>query len=352
MTSPVYFYDFHYFWTAGRVALQGQNPYDLSLFSKVLYSTGWPINEGFHGTPYPPFVIAFYSLFAALPFESSAAIWMTLQCLAAMAGVRLCLEALPQHQKLSFGKALFVALLFPPFYSTLINGQVNFLMLLGVLYLTEGLEKKRAISATLGLLLTLIKPHLFGGLYLAAGLVAMRERNTRFIVLAPLAVLLAAGISELAFPGIWASYLQSTADNLPSHAALPGTALSQVIQYYLDFQPACLIFAAFFWLAALGLAIRVKRRGKNFWSLVNLLSICGTPYLWSHTLIVVLPSYLRWAAGLIHSSERKSLYLFAAIGLLGLPDLLRPVRLSWTLAIVPLLLLWYENRAGAEKSSS
>jgi hypothetical protein len=149
------FNDFHSYWLAGRLLLEGRSPYDLEAMRALGQSEGLQFDLG-TGYSYPlPFAFLM-TPFAALPFGMAALLFSLLSALAFSGLVAWWLVRF--HPGSSRGRLLGAAALagaFPPVGGTLAFGQANLVVLLplaiGLALIVRGTASARPGGVFLGL---------------------------------------------------------------------------------------------------------------------------------------------------------------------------------------------------------
>jgi hypothetical protein len=120
--------DFHSYWYAGRLLAAGGSPYDLGALRDLAAREGDTFMVG-TGFSYPlPFAFAMLP-FAALPFGSAVAIFNAISL--AVFGLAVALWLVQVHpfaSRRSLGIAALLAGAFPPVTGSVLNGQVNLLV--------------------------------------------------------------------------------------------------------------------------------------------------------------------------------------------------------------------------------
>ena len=128
--------DFHDYWLAGRLILQGHSPYDMAALQALAQSEHLSFTLG-GGYSYPlPFAVAMVPL-AALPFGLALATFNAISLAAFGLTVAVWVGWAHGPAAASARRRLFVALaagLYPPVYGTVVTGQANLILfpLLGV----------------------------------------------------------------------------------------------------------------------------------------------------------------------------------------------------------------------------
>jgi hypothetical protein len=355
MSTPdfIWFYDLHFLWAAGKVALEGGNPYELSSYAAAVRESSLPLSEQIQPFPHPPWTLLFYAVLASFSFQSASTLMAVINIVLAGYAFSLCSDLIKFNTSKQRIFCIFALILFPPFYSTLINGQINLILWIGLLLFISR-EKDSPFLASLGLVLTLFKPHILMPLYLACAIFAFSRRSYR-LVLYGLSLTLSLVLStELIFPGLWLNYFRSL-DILSQHLNMPGTSVNQILYTYLNVKHAALLTSTLSLLLVIFLTLQVDFKQRIPWELFISISLLGTPYLWSHSFIMLGSTYLWIVAKSFTNSERITLYSITLLALLGIFDLLQPITFAWFFALLPLIatfIEWCRWRSGSPTANS
>ena len=329
--------DFLAYWAAGQQLAHHANPYDSVEVLRIEHAAGY---RGDHPLVMrnPP-----TALFLAFPLgfvsaRTGAILWSLVLIAVLMGSVRLLwiMQGRPAD------RLHLISYVFPPAMACLLAGQVGILLLFGaVLFLY--LLPSRPYLAGSGLLLCLMKPHLF--LPLGAALLGWMVMRRAHKVAIGFAIALGAALA-VAFmldPRVWGDYWQLGRTAGIENEFVP--VLSTVVRIALDrhaawlqFIPAlfgCLWALHYFWV----------RRERWSWSehgpLLILVSMMVAPYAWFTDETVLLPAIL---FGLYRASDAgRSLLPFGCIAGVALMEVIAGVPLNsgfylWT---APAWLLWY-----------
>lgn len=202
--------DFFCFWTAARLVISGEDPYDESVWSAATAGTIVDRSGRERTSPcpgrsgYPLTTSVALAPFGALPLASAATLWQALLIGAALCGTVLIWRAFAIG---AAGTGLFSTLVFAsqPFAFTLITAQFGGL-LLGLVGIALALESTRPRSAGAVFALWALKPHVVA---LALVAVPMRWllRGPRAAVvgamLAGVALLVVSLVMRPAWPTSW-----------------------------------------------------------------------------------------------------------------------------------------------------
>ncbi len=131
---PEVFNDFHSYWYAGRLLAEGSSPYDLQALRDLAARQGDAFVLG-TGYSYPlPFAILMVPI-AALPFDVAVVLFTIASLIAFGATVAMWLERFhPAAATARLRPAAFLCGAFPPVVGSVINGQVNLIVLAAVAF--------------------------------------------------------------------------------------------------------------------------------------------------------------------------------------------------------------------------
>ena len=151
--------DFHDYWLAGRLILQGHSPYDMAALQSLAQSEHLSFTLG-GGYSYPlPFALAMVPL-ATLPFGLALAAFNAISLAAFGLTVAIWVEWAHGRSNASWRRRLVLALgagVYPPVYGTVVMGQANLILFpllgLGVALALDGTTVARRFwgGALLGL---------------------------------------------------------------------------------------------------------------------------------------------------------------------------------------------------------
>ena len=315
MSSTVIFpYDLYYIFAAGKVLLEGGNPYDPATYSAALYAIGWPLTEGVQVITQPPFYLWIYALLALLPFTAAVPVWLLANAL----GMFFCFRFV-EHDKpfrkdnLGRDNFIFAMLLFPPVIFNIQNGQVNFIALIGLVGFLHFWRTKRDVLTGACLALSLFKPHLLIAFYAYFGFEILRER--RFLIPITAVLLMAAGVAMtfLLSPISIAGYgvHVKTIVGYEFYGASPVQSLATLTGFQLLRPLALLLVCSYALYDFLRRGFSVER-AVYFYIPLSLLT---APYMWAHSLILLVYSYRLLLEKLFISYPRAAKPIILLFGL-------------------------------------
>jgi hypothetical protein len=315
--------DFAEYWTAGRLNLHGDNPYDPEklLAEQQLIE---PNRREALMMWNPPPALALYMPLGLFPFRLAGLLWVGIQLLSVMLACDLLWRQYsPQGKR---WPAHAIGVMFVGTWWLVSFGQNSGFLLLGLAGYLHFTQKDRPLAAGACAALTALKPHLllgFGVLLLAEAV----SRKGRLTLLSGVSVIaLSLGIAVLANPEVIGEYLKATSTPVPGAIPLYGWKLP-VPSYWLRVGIAGNDLSQNFWIqfvpAALGCAALLLWRflsGEEWnwpralpW--VVAISVLTAPYGWIFDFTVLLVPAI-WAASRLVNSQSWSLLGVFLIGLL------------------------------------
>ena len=293
--------DYIEYWSAGKLFVQGANPYSEPLILALEKSRGLTPDAPLVmlNPPWALFMVAPLGFFPALP---ALVLWVLATVGSVLASI-LALKVPPQYRTLAF--------LFAPVLTTFTMEQSSPFLLLGFCLFLR-LHQQRPFLAGASLLLMSIKPHLFL-VFWAVLLVDCLYRH-RFAILAGLASALACAsvFATLVSPHVWLNYFALTHKvALDQHSFISLPILFQSLIgpkiKWLALVPACV---AIVWGLAYYWAKRAVWEWKRHGMPVMMVTILTSPYGWISDEVVLLPSVI-FAA--LSSPRRFSLEILTVL---------------------------------------
>ena len=340
MSPPILGYDFYHLWAAGRATLEGSDPYSVAAIKPIMATLGWQPDEVVFGFLHPPWTLWLFALFALLPFQLSLIIWLALTVVALIACLWWCLDKiqiLAPNAALRSQDVIFAAICFPPFFSTLMRGQTNHLLILGVLLAVILLEGGSALAAGVVFSLALVKPQFVIGPGIILLVRYASGLRIKFALGVGLGLAIQALISMALFPSAFAAFniaLQSVGS---AALMLPGASLRQAIL------PTGIDLGNWPFIICTGLSLvaALSRQIPNLSALgISVALAClGAPYAWPHSLLLLFPFYLTLLDGIWRRSSLAGTALVVGFAFIGVLDLLRPALLAAFFLLLPLAVL-------------
>jgi hypothetical protein len=150
--------NFAYFWMAGHMTLNGENPYDQTqyLARHDIHEITWRPNKIF---PYPLPLVIFFVPLGFLPLETAYWLWKMITLLITAAAVLTVLHQWTGQAQRRLFIPLFIGIFFfGPVYLTLRSGSIGAFSLLAVLIAVLFFQRGDSFYAGLFLSLTILKP--------------------------------------------------------------------------------------------------------------------------------------------------------------------------------------------------
>jgi hypothetical protein len=173
--------NFTFFWLAGRMILEGENPYDESqyLAGHETYGIKWQPNKIF---PYPLPLAVFCIPLGLLSLPTAYITWQVITLLSVAGTIFILLnhwqESAPRRLLVPIFAAMFF---FGPLYLTLHTGSIGVLALLAVAGAILLFEKDKSLLAGVVLSLTMLKPPQGVTILLLAGIWFLARRDWKAI---------------------------------------------------------------------------------------------------------------------------------------------------------------------------
>jgi len=289
--------DFVAYWSAARLLLNGQDPYDPDALLVLQRTVGWQRDEPMQMF-YPPWGLAALLPLGMLPYPLGRLIWLLLN----LAIVFGCCDALwrlyggsPHLRWLAW----LLGISFAPTLVLLKTGQVSGLMLLGVTAFLSLAQRSRWAPAGAATALIAIKPQVIYLFWASLPIWCVRERLWRVLAGGAAAGAVLTAVALALDADVFSQFLSGTqpfywaTPTIASVLRLLARAISGHDAPHLAFAPA---LAGLAWIAASWRS----RAGSWRWSdevpLLAFASALTTPYAWSFDWVLLLPGMMQVAA--------------------------------------------------------
>jgi len=336
-------YDFYYLWSAGNLCRLGLDPFDKSLLTEQLLAIGWPAGEGIQAITHFPYVFWLYYLFSFLPFEIAQFVWVGFTTFGYLAIFKLILRLVSKLQNNKSvrlrGSFIFVIALFPPGWIDIIYGQINWIILLALLLSVSELKNLRSLKAGLLLSLTACKPHLLLPVYAALFTSELRQRKLMLVIGFFVGLVFQAALVATLAPQIYSQYFAHFSSTMSEARLLVGASLSQILTNISGSPLMSAILAISGILIGIIWGMRNKEINRSFFSFLLPISLVGAPYVWTHSLVLLLPAYALAVFHLINKSEKFTLLFCSLISALAFGTIFR-ADLAKYWALLPLICLF------------
>jgi hypothetical protein len=289
----VFGYDTFYLWTTGFLARHGRDFYDQNQLAAIMYQLGWPKDEYAHGALMPPWGSWLWALLALFPFQIARVVWLcVILAVIPWAQVRILklMEAAPKS--VWAPSTLALVFLYPWYWSNAYWGQYNFMLLIAFAFFVSNALRGQAFVAGLALSLSLFKVNLCMALYAYVAGVAVREKKPALLSGFLSGALLQLLCGELLVPGITWSYFAHAP--FASGLSLPGASIAQSLQSIWGIRtelPLLMAGSA----CAFYYGVVAPLSPSRFFLVLVPLSMLITPYMWSHALLLLFPTYVMLA---------------------------------------------------------
>jgi hypothetical protein len=323
--------DFIGYWSAGRIFLDGGNPYGQAELQEVQRSAGRiaPTLEFWN----PPWAFWLFLPFSLLNLWTARVVWICLEAILLLKTVHW-LWIFLGGPKSDWCIACLALALYVPTIQTLLFAQITPFVLVGLAGFIWALERKNDLLAGLFSILIAAKPHIAYAFWILFLCFCIRNRKLKLFTSVAVFLVTSILILFLYNPNI----LLGIAGVILEHrqfkwiTATPGFSLRMALgleHVWLQALPTVLgaLYVIFFW-----------RYGPLFsWkdslSPILLLSAATAVYLWPHDCIILLPAIIQilvWIRAAPHT-------FWWLLALLAVVDILIPLVPPWRL----LYLAWW-----------
>lgn len=309
------------YWTAGRLLVHRQNPYDAGTVLRLEQEQGY--------TDAKPLVLRTppWSLFVVLPLGLVGAFWAWVAWIVVLLAslvisLRLCWK-MYGHGGAPPSVFWFVGYLFAPVPACLVAGQIGLILLLGIA-LFLWLEREHPFWAGAAMVLPFAKPHLLALVWMVLAFWVISKKRWSVTAGFAAALIAATAVALVFDPHVFQHYRGMLHEAAIGSEFIP--ALSGVLRL--------LFFHRMFWVQFIPLAIAVVwgtsfyARNHSQWQwrrhglALMVVSVLVTPYAWLTDEVVLLPAMLQvvlwvYAAREHFTSWNKAVILvFACLDLL------------------------------------
>lgn len=308
--------DFRAYWSASYLLAHGENFADSAqLFQVEQTQTQWQENWVF-STWNPPWLLAILIPYTWVSFDHAVWLWMLTSILlvfvCSMALWRLyALDA--TNKRWAFLMPL-LAFIFLPTLLALIAGQVNVLVLAGLVGFLFFKSKRLDLMAGAALALTMVKPHL---VYVSLAILlldALTRRNWRVLVGFGAVLIWQSAVVLVLRPTFVFDYTASVSDGnlLAWQTATLGGALDALFGWY---------WSKLMGLVILPLSLVVWWPRRNAWDLyllldvTLLLSMIAAPFGWSYDFIVLIVPLLHMVIWVLNRELDPANSILLLVGL-------------------------------------
>ncbi len=283
------------YWTAGRLLLAHQSPYDTRAVLTLETESGYVKDK--------PLVLRTppWSLFMVLPLGflgplGAWVLWTAISLSSMLIAMRICWTVY-RVEGVTHNLFSLVSYTFAPVPACLVAGQMGLVLLLGLM-LFLWWERDRPFWAGAALILPFAKPHLLSLFWLAVlfWVIVGKRRAVAFGLAA--ALVLATGLALAFDPSVFRHYREMVSEAAISFEFIP--AVSGVLRllffrrfFWIQFIP---MFAGLLWAASFLWRHRENWNWRQHAPILLVASVLTTPYAWLTDEVVLLPAILQAVA--------------------------------------------------------
>jgi Glycosyltransferase family 87 len=283
------------YWTAGRLLVHHQNPYDPARVLELERQQGYGEDK--------PLVLRTppWSLFVVVPLGflnpfSAWILWTSVSLGSLLTAMRLCWriygdDPIPRNLFTLIGYT------FAPVPACLVAGQMGLVLLLGVI-LFLWWESDRPVLAGAALLLPFAKPHLLALFWFALFFWAVVRKKRQIAIGFMVALTSATGLALLFDPHVFQHYREMLYQASIGYEFIP--ALSGVLrllflrrEFWVQFIPMTISLV---WCAWFLIRNQCNWNWRRHGPALLVVSVLTTPYAWLTDEVVLLPAILQAAA--------------------------------------------------------
>ncbi|MBA4187672.1 MAG: hypothetical protein C0467_06590 [Planctomycetaceae bacterium] len=331
--------DFIEYWSAAKLTIDGQNPYDGKLLLPLQKAGGRDEDQAVMMWN-PPWTLAVVFPLGLFPSRVAQLLWLGVNLAATgYSGDRLWRLFGGRADRRWVGWAIaFTAM---PSAFALQSGQISPLLLLGAVLFLECERRRLYFAAGAATVLLAIKPHLAYLVWLAILCDAIAHKRWRILIGGAIAGVVCSAFPLIFVPHVWSQFADAMANRPPEQWQSPtiGTVLRLVIDeklFRLQFVPVLfgLAWFGFYyprWFARWNWAEQLP--------LLLLVSFVTAPYgAWPFDMVLLLPAAM-WLV--IHRCSRLTIAGLVAVNIGCLACNLLETGSFWFLWVSPVVLLLY-----------
>jgi hypothetical protein len=343
--------DFVAFWSAGRLTLANQNPYDPEQLFPLQKEAGRKKPESERSWN-PPWTLVFIMPFSLLQYSIAAKLWLLTQ----LGIVFFCADWL---WRIYSGPtpyrwvAWIVGLFFFPTLYLLQLGQISAMVLLGITGFLHHIKQGKGLIAGFFLLFVAIKPHLLYLFWIALVLWGIKERGWAVLLGMVLVLVAASAVSVGVNHEILGQYLEAS-KNAPEYLSTWATPTFGTVfrilfgmdRTWLQMVPPLLgmLWFFFYWIKH----SKTWEWGKEI-PVLLLGSIVTSFYSWGYDQVVllvpVMQGFIKSFCGFTGRSSFWSIAAYIGINLIAFAFALDLIfsggNAFWFIWLAPSILIWY-----------
>lgn len=337
-------YDFFYLWSAGHIAAMGGNPYDPVLLRQELLALGWPATEGVQGLTHLPYMFWLYYLFSLMSFSVARGVWISTIALGYLGiAAALCRKSVfpfISEKSVACAKVFFLVLVFPALWADILFGQVNILALLGLLALLSDQRTRSPLLSGLVFSLTAVKPHLFLPVYAAVLIFCVRQKELRFLFAAAGGLVLQVVVTWLRVPQVFSYYAQQVSSISSEASVILGASIGQFAAIKLSLPAIRVVLPIIGCGVGAWWGMRMRRVDASFVKIIAPLSLVTAPYVWMHSFVILIPSFLAVMSPYLARFGFRLGALIGVVSALGIGTIFRAdLAVWWSLFPIAVLII-------------
>jgi hypothetical protein len=331
-------YDFYYFYAAGKLFIEGQDPYKTELIRQQMWAIGFSPEELPFGFLYPPYTLWCYTPFSLLPFALAQALWLLFTVLMLFAAIKLITSSNAKLSHFSSENIFLASLLYFPLAKMVLFGQLSFILLAGLEFFIYWKNKGKLFLSGCALSLLLIKPHVVLLFLIFNCILFIKERNWKIFAGIIFGFGLQTAASFMLAPQSFLDFYNSVKIHANSYSSLLTPSLGSILSAMTGIP---MLSLAPLILSVLWMLLTFMFRPKS--PLLNprfiiALSLLSSPYCQSHEFILLIGSYLAFSLNIIERySERVFLFFCIFQFFFFFPTILFP-HYEFLTVIIPLLI--------------
>lgn len=326
--------DLYNYWLLEQLFLSSKNPYDYqSLLAQAAHEHVGPAH-------FPPTVLVFLLPILAWSWETSVTVYL-LSHLCLLGAYIACARQIFVPPCLPLLTLVVATVLFVPVTTTFSMGQWSLLVAFCGYTAIAAEQKQKDWLSGLLLAFATIKPHLGYLLWVAFLLTSLKNKRWKILIGGAVALLFAALISELLFPGIFSLWISSL------HSALGWRSASLIMPIRLAFGtpedpypalPAVIIPLFMIWCTLSYFSYRKERDYFRYTPLLLILSCLSSPYIWQSDYIILLGIYFLVLGGI---SRKSGVTAFLELTLFFSAQLVLSLQLSSSDENIQISIYWF-----------
>ncbi len=337
------------YWAGGKLNLSGQNPYAAQLKEQVQIAAGGQPSSQYPIAIFlnPPWTLPLVMPFSLISYPISRIIWLLFSITCLVLGATYLWRYYDGPAKENW-LAWVAVILFAPTISLLEDGQIAFLLLLGLVgFLYFCISRGNDWAGGAALALVSIKPQVIYLIWIAILFWVIKQRRWTVIVSCLLTMAALTAIAMLFNPHVISQYLAMMQTSYLPELATPtiGAYLRffwlGVDKFWLQFIPPLAggIWFLYYWL---------KYRNSWSWALalpiLLLVSQVTAPYTYTYDQVVLLPAITLAVQWLNKDWKRWPAIIMAVLFIIvSILDLTLHIKLNdfWFVWLAPAWLAWY-----------